>query len=664
MSIESTPIRLAPHRSQRSADGQWLVVKPDGESIAVPSGFTPYMALAEQGRSIADMAAWARTQAMGGARFRNLARFINFLHDHGLLAERAVGDLAEALRPDYEWRESIAFAEIHSLELLKRRGGDESPYALKLLWITMLIACATGILLRIPLHFAGEAWQGEMTNAWPLIIAFFIAFAIGKSARAVVQFFNIRLLTGSRSTLSLKWETLAFSLASDDASSASGSMIYVFASFLALFALLAPSLLRLHLPLPIETAAFMMFFNLLVVLSELSPFRRGSLSECLRAYYVYLDRQDEQDETELAEKRIQLIHSVARLLWVAALGLFLCFPGVSFIRTVLRDLLPHSASDWLSLTMLALLLAWVIFSFIDDIANDFSGDFGGDGRLTARRLWRRKLKAEESIAAREDELEKLPFLRQLDAQTRALLLANAGVGVIKAGDLACRQGDFDRSLFIVLSGRLAVGKRTASGRRKIVVLLGPGAVFGEIAFFFGDRRQADVVATEQSRVLVIRHDRRIADLERGKSEELQLRVWFLQALMTSGIFRDLPAEALDALLFAGTKRVYKAGEKIISEGERGDACYFIVQGQASVTQNFKLINRLKAGAAFGEVSLLRPDLLRTATVSADTEIITVRLDGEKFWALLSAHLPLAVYLEELAESRLLADRQREENAGV
>lgn len=77
-----------------------------------------------------------------------------------------------------------------------------------------------------------------------------------------------------------------------------------------------------------------------------------------------------------------------------------------------------------------------------------------------------------------------------------------------------------------------------------------------------------------------------------------------------------------------------------------------------MTQNMKAINKLGAGDAFGEIALLQPGLLRTATVAAETDLILVMIESKAFWSLLRSHLPLALEIERLARTRLENDRAR------
>ena len=178
----------------------------------------------------------------------------------------------------------------------------------------------------------------------------------------------------------------------------------------------------------------------------------------------------------------------------------------------------------------------------------------------------------------------------------------------------------------------------------------------KVAFFIGQVKTADVVAVEESRVLKIPHDPRIAEIKAESSDEMKFRIWFLQSLVSNSLWKEIPSDALDALVFAGKLKNFRAGEKIIGEGEQADACYFLIQGRARVTQNTKLINHINAGEVFGEIALLNPESLRTATVVADSDLLTVMIESEKFWHLLGSHLPLGLEVERLAERRLQRDR--------
>jgi CRP/FNR family transcriptional regulator, cyclic AMP receptor protein len=113
-------------------------------------------------------------------------------------------------------------------------------------------------------------------------------------------------------------------------------------------------------------------------------------------------------------------------------------------------------------------------------------------------------------AAAGDESESGPdvpaegtFLAGCSSREWRTLQQHSTVEVVGRGEALVRQGDTDRSLFIVLTGAFAP---SLAGTNSSRVRLRPGDVFGEIAFFDGLPRSSTVVALEESRVMRIRHE--------------------------------------------------------------------------------------------------------------------------------------------------------------
>ena len=179
-----------------------------------------------------------------------------------------------------------------------------------------------------------------------------------------------------------------------------------------------------------------------------------------------------------------------------------------------------------------------------------------------------------------------------------------------------------------------------------------GAVFGETAFFFGSPRTADVEVVTDADLLEIPASGDLTSVDLSKSQEFQFRVWLLQAISANPQLANLPSEAMDQLLFAGRRVLFKAGEPVFSQGAPASACYFIAQGSAFVVQGGKTLRKLGAGDVFGEIALLSEDGLRTAAVIAESDLLCMELDRTAFLTLLASHLALGVELERLAVRRL------------
>lgn len=103
-----------------------------------------------------------------------------------------------------------------------------------------------------------------------------------------------------------------------------------------------------------------------------------------------------------------------------------------------------------------------------------------------------------------DEVAQAPlgFLGSLHDDDVAIILSYTQTQRYARGEVAIRQGDTDRSLFVVTAGRFEVVVRTARSERTMR-LAGPGDIFGDLAFFDGQPRSADVRAVEEAEALIM-----------------------------------------------------------------------------------------------------------------------------------------------------------------
>jgi CRP-like cAMP-binding protein len=94
------------------------------------------------------------------------------------------------------------------------------------------------------------------------------------------------------------------------------------------------------------------------------------------------------------------------------------------------------------------------------------------------------------------------FLADLHEADQAVVLQYTQARLYKRGEFAVRRGEVDRSFFIIARGSFEVLVPTDEGPERVRVLE-PGDLFGEVGFFDGLPRSADVVALEASEALVL-----------------------------------------------------------------------------------------------------------------------------------------------------------------
>ena len=94
----------------------------------------------------------------------------------------------------------------------------------------------------------------------------------------------------------------------------------------------------------------------------------------------------------------------------------------------------------------------------------------------------------------------------------------------------------------------------------------------------------------------------------------------------------------------------REGKELIREGARGREFFVLLEGRADVSKNGKRINEMGPGEFFGEIALVAPSAVRTATVKATTPVRVLVVTAQNFRRLLagSPEIKLKV-LEALAE---------------
>jgi CRP-like cAMP-binding protein len=94
------------------------------------------------------------------------------------------------------------------------------------------------------------------------------------------------------------------------------------------------------------------------------------------------------------------------------------------------------------------------------------------------------------------------FLADLHEADQAVVLQYTQACVYTAGEFAVRLGELDRSFYVISRGSFEVLVPSDEGPRRVRVLAA-GDLFGEVGFFDGLPRSADVVALEDAEALVL-----------------------------------------------------------------------------------------------------------------------------------------------------------------
>ncbi|CAN5563734.1 cAMP-activated global transcriptional regulator CRP [soil metagenome] len=95
------------------------------------------------------------------------------------------------------------------------------------------------------------------------------------------------------------------------------------------------------------------------------------------------------------------------------------------------------------------------------------------------------------------------LLADLSADELERLAGAATLRPLQRGDVLFGEGDEPTTLFVVVSGRIAIANKSFDRRESVVALMEPGDLFGEMGMFDGPGRSAEARSLEGSEVVVI-----------------------------------------------------------------------------------------------------------------------------------------------------------------
>lgn len=106
-------------------------------------------------------------------------------------------------------------------------------------------------------------------------------------------------------------------------------------------------------------------------------------------------------------------------------------------------------------------------------------------------------------AMKRDALLSSAFFRAMRPAEIDEIIGFAAERRIPKGSTVMSKGEPGSSMMAVLAGRLRIGSVSQDGKEVTLNVIGPGEIVGEIALLDGKPRSADVVATEDTTVMVI-----------------------------------------------------------------------------------------------------------------------------------------------------------------
>lgn len=272
------------------------------------------------------------------------------------------------------------------------------------------------------------------------------------------------------------------------------------------------------------------------------------------------------------------------------------------------------------------------------------------------------LDTEDPVA--HGKVPSLPLFSALAPKALERLLGSLTVRDLDSEAIAIDQGSEGKEAFVVVRGTLRAERAPTtgvSGGSTLLAVLGPGAIFGEMALVSSAPRAASVTAQEPSTLLVASREvlETTAETEPSIGSELgsYCRSRMLANLLrTSALLRAIPASDRESVMALFETETFDEGQVLFRQGSEPDGLYLVASGGVRVTTEDPaggediVVADLGPGDVVGEISIVLRQRA-TATVVAAFPTVALELSRERFQDAIRTHPAVLSELYQLATSR-------------
>jgi CRP/FNR family cyclic AMP-dependent transcriptional regulator len=151
-------------------------------------------------------------------------------------------------------------------------------------------------------------------------------------------------------------------------------------------------------------------------------------------------------------------------------------------------------------------------------------------------------------------LTKAPLFAELDEGSAAALEQAMGTLRLTKGEILFREGETEDRLYVVVAGKIKLGRSGSAGRENLLAVLGPGQMFGELSVFDPGPRSTTATAVTAVEIRTLEHDELMHWIEghpevaRSLLGQLAGRLRRANDVVADLVFSDVPGRVAKQLL--------------------------------------------------------------------------------------------------------------------
>jgi len=151
-------------------------------------------------------------------------------------------------------------------------------------------------------------------------------------------------------------------------------------------------------------------------------------------------------------------------------------------------------------------------------------------------------------------LKQAPLFTGLEDEAATELSETMGTVRLNKGEILFHEGDSGDRLYVVVSGKVKLGRSGSAGRENLLAVLGPGQMFGELSLFDPGPRSTTATAVTSCEIRTLEHEELMGwlagrpEVAQGLLAQLAARLRRANDVVADLVFSDVPGRVAKQLL--------------------------------------------------------------------------------------------------------------------